>query len=124
MLHIFHRMWCEALSSKISPWRARRAKSALPTQKSTSSFFSRFVASNTSFRKVTEKYVPIEYLSSSQKCLFFLKNSKIVWNVGVRKFIFVAKKFMSSLKSVFLRFRHLELNFEENRDKEWASFAI
>ena len=53
------------LSSKISPWRARRAVSPLPTQKSNFSFFWAFVATNMPFRRVTAKHVPVQYLSSS-----------------------------------------------------------
>ena len=104
----FHRimvLWCEALSLKISPWRARRAKSALPTQKSTFSFFSPFAGSKTSFRRITEKHVPIAYLCSSWKNLRFLENQKSL-NRCVRKFCFVAEKFMFVMNGLFSDFRH------------------
>ena len=74
-----------------SSWRARRAKSAFPTQ-----IFSPFAESKTSFRRVTEKYVPIE----SSFFLHFFEKSK------------------NRLNSLFSDFRHLELKFEMDQDQE------
>ena len=43
--------------------------------------------------------------------------------IGSPKIFFVAKKIMFGANTLFFGFRHLELNFERNRDQEWTSFA-
>ena len=72
------------------------------------------------FRRVTAKNVPIGFLSSSQKCLYFFEKCKNWLSRWSPKFFFVATKFMFCMNNLYFKLRHLELNFERNRDQEWT----
>ena len=76
------------------------------------------------FEKVTAKHVPIEYLSSSKYLHFFEKSkNRLSWCPKIfsrDEKIYIRHK----LHSFFGDYSHLELNFERNRDQEWAIEAF
>ena len=104
--------WCEALSS-ISSWRSRNAKSALPTQKSTFSFFFRLLKCRIPRSGGSGKlYASLLNILVLLKCPHVFEKLKNRLNRWSPKILFCDEKFMVGANGFYFRFRRLELNFE------------
>ena len=66
---------------------------------------------------------PLNILVLSENTFISSKNRKNRLSRWCPKFFFVTKNFMFVMNSLFSDFRCLELNFERNRDQEWACFG-
>ena len=118
--------WCEALSSKISPSRARRAVLRLPTQKSNFSSFWAFVASKIPFRSVMANTSPfnISFLLENALIKKILRKTEKSFEPLVSEIFFCAEKFHVCYELPLFWFQVFILNCKRNRDQEWACFAF
>ena len=103
---------CEALSSMISPWRARRAVSPLPTQKSNFLFFGYLWHRKCHSEGSRQNTSPFNILVLPDNTLIPWKNPKIVWAVGLRIF-FYGENFYVRHKLPLFRFSVFRTEFWE-----------
>ena len=130
--------WCEALSSKISPWRTRRAVSPLPTQKSNFRFFGHLWRQKCHSGASLQKMSPLKILVHPENTFKKSKNRKIAWAVGVRNFVFGEKCFahhelplwrflgfrIEFLKEIETRNGLILDDRLENRSKQWMTLLM
>ena len=112
-------VWCESTLLRDSPRGALRAVSEVSTQIWAFLKNLPFEESSSQSTTVYAKHSSIFLLSPSWKCTHFLLRRKFRASRWVsRNFFFVTKKICSSRRPSIPGFRHLELNFERNRDQE------